>query len=152
MGKIAFCAGPVAALGLMATPANADTISFGATLDVACIFVVTDGTLAPNADYTSLSSENTGGSAAQVVLTALGGTPMVSFSTPNVSGSGDVSGVTPQVRYTSLDGANQAYTSAASSSSASDLADTYTVHAKIEDAGGFDAGDYTVTTVVTCSG
>ncbi|UOR14653.1 hypothetical protein [Qipengyuania aquimaris] len=136
----------------LASPVCAEPITFDASLVVTCTLVVTDGTLAPNSDYTSLSSENLGGAAASVTVTALGGDPTLTFDAPTITSTNDVSAATAQIKYSSLDGASQAYTSTQSTSTASDLADVYTVHAKADDAGGFDAGDYSVATAVTCSG
>lgn len=131
---------------------HAETIKFDTTLAAVCTLVVTDGALAPNTDYTSLSSENLGGSAASITVTALGGNPTLAFAAPTITSSEDVSSVTPQIKYTSLDGASQDYTSASSTSNSSDLADVYVVNAKAESISGFDAGDYSIATVVTCSG
>ena len=135
-----------------ASPAGAEPVTFDASLVVTCTLVVTDGTLTPNSDYTSLSSENLGGDAASVTVTALGGDPTLTFDAPTITSTNDVSAATAQIKYSSLDGASQAYTSTQSTSTASDLADIYTIHAKADDAGGFAAGDYSVATVVTCSG
>ena len=56
-------ASAVSVAGALTFPASiqAEPINFRATLLVSCIIVVTDGALAPNGDYTLLSSENTGG-------------------------------------------------------------------------------------------
>ncbi|MXO50296.1 hypothetical protein GRI42_03145 [Erythrobacter gaetbuli] len=137
---------------VLAAPIAAEPVAFDASLLATCSLIVSDGALAPNTDYTSLSSENSGGAAATVTVTALGSDPTLSFGAPTITSTNDVSGISPQIRYTSLDGASQAYTSAQSTSTSSDLADVYTVHAKAEDPGGFAAGDYSIVTVVTCSG
>lgn len=139
-------------LAVYAAPATAETVSLEATLEVSCTFVVTDGTLAPNGDYTELSSESSGGVAAQVLVTALGGDPVITFAAPSLTATGNVAGVVPQIKYSSTDGASQAYTSSSSFSASTRGVDTYTVHARAADASGFEAGDYAVTTVVTCSG
>lgn len=144
--------GSAIAAATFAVPSRAETVNLDASLQVSCSFVVTDGALAPNSDYTQLSSQNSGGSPAQVVVTALGGSPTITFAAPSITSTNDVSGVTPEISYSSLDGAAQTYTSSESFSTSSDLADIYTVDARAADPGGFDAGDYTITTVVTCSG
>lgn len=133
------------------TAVQAEPVSFRATLLVSCVIVVTDGVLAPNGDYTSLSSENVGGLPATAVVTALGGSPRLTFTAPTITSSADVSGVTPQIKYTSLGGANQPYTSSQTTYNQVGLLGTYTVNAQALKPSTFDAGNYTVGTVLTCS-
>lgn len=145
-------AATVASALTLPTAAQAEPINFRATLLVSCIIVVTDGTLAPNGDYTSLSSENVGGLPATAAVTALGGSPRLTFTAPTITSSADVTGVTPQIRYTSLGGANQAYTSSQTTYDQSGLLGTYTVSAQASKPSGFNVGTYTIGTVLTCSG
>jgi hypothetical protein len=65
---------------------------------------------------------------------------------------GDYSGSpTVSLKYTSLGGANQAYTSSASQYTSNNiLADTVTLNAKATDSSGFAAGNYRIQTTATC--
>ena len=147
-------ASAVSVAGALTFPASiqAEPINFRATLLVSCIIVVTDGALAPNGDYTLLSSENTGGLPATATVTALGGAPRLTFTAPTITSSADVTGVTPQIRYVSPGGANQPYTSSQTTYNQSGLLGTYTVNAQASKPTGFNVGTYTIGTVLTCSG
>lgn len=69
-------------------------------------------------------------SPAQVAVTALSGSPTISIAATSNTSTNDVAGVTPEISYTSSDGASQSFTSSQSSSTSSDLTDIYTVHGR----------------------
>ena len=137
---------------LIASPGKAANVTLSGTLTNSCILSLSvPGALAASSDGTTLTSETSGGLPATMALIALGGQPTVNFSAPAVSGpSGSTGGATTQIRYTSLQGASQAYTSGASSRIGGALLDTFTIHGRVSNTSGFTAGTYTVTTVATC--
>lgn len=137
---------------LTAAPAAAEQVTLSGTLINSCTLSLSvPGALAAASDGKMLSSETAGGLPATMALVAIGGAPTLTFAAPGVSGpSGSTSGATTQIRYTSLQGANQAYTSSQSSRVAGALLDTFTIHGRVTNDAGFAAGTYTLTTVVTC--
>ena len=139
---------------VFAQPAAAADVTLGANLVSSCtLALATPGVMTASASGTVLGSEQPGGSAATLTLVALGTLPTVSFSAPSLTASpgGWSASHTDEMRYTSTRGANQAYTSSSSSFSETGLTDTFTVHGRVTSADGFAAGNYTLTTVVTCS-
>ncbi|QPQ55270.1 hypothetical protein IC614_01230 [Allosphingosinicella flava] len=141
----------IAAISI-AAPAQAENVTFSAALVNSCVLSLSvPGTLAATSDGTTMTSETGGGLPATMTLVAVGAAPTVNFAAPSLSGpSASTSGATTQIRYTSLQGANQAYTSGTSSRAAGALLDTFTVHSRVTNNAGFTTGTYTVTTVVTC--
>ncbi|HTU09687.1 MAG TPA: hypothetical protein VMG08_02215 [Allosphingosinicella sp.] len=123
-----------------------------ANLGGSCILSLsTEGTLSLSGDATVLGSEQAGGLPAIMAVVAIGGTPQVSFTAPTLDApAGMPAGAQVAIRYTSLGGANQAYTSAASSSTNVRLLDTFTVHGRVTSPSGFQSGNYLVATVATC--
>ncbi|HEY6917098.1 MAG TPA: hypothetical protein VI381_05595 [Allosphingosinicella sp.] len=142
----------LASLAAQSSPALAENVTLSGTLLNSCLLSLSvPGVLAPSSDGTVLSSENSGGVAATLALVAIGGAPTVTFAAPSPAGPiASTSGATTQIRYTSLQGASQSYTSSASSRVGGALIDTFTVHGRIANSNGFAAGNYSVTTVVTC--
>ena len=129
-------------------------VPFNGTVVPSCILTVsTSGVLAMSTTGTELGSEQSGGNAAVLGITATGGAPTVLFTAPTMSIKPTTYVGTPTVslKYTSTGGANQAYTTAASQyKSANALGDTVTLNAKAVDATGFTAGSYRLQTTATC--
>ncbi len=141
-------------IAFAAAPVTAANVNLQANLVNSCVLSInSDGTMTANTAGTQIGSENPSGSAATFGLVAIGSLPTVSFAAPSLSASpaGWSETHTDSIRYTSNRGANQAYTSSQSSVTAGGLTETFTVHGKVDSANGFDAGNYTLTTVVTCS-
>lgn len=145
-------AAPLIAAIALAAPAQAENVTLSGTLINSCVLSLSvPGAIAATGDGTVMTSETAGGLPATMALVAIGGTPTVNFAAPGLSGpSASTSGATTQIRYTSLQGASQAYTSSASSRAGGALLDTFTIHSRVTNSAGFAAGTYTVTTVVTC--
>ena len=140
-------------IGLVSAPAAAANVSLSANLVNSCVLSIgSNGTMTAATTGTQIGSENSGGSSASLTMVAIGSLPTVTFAAPTLSSPAGWSAThTNSIRYTSSGGANQAYTSAQSTSTASALTDTFTVHGKVDSAAGFAAGSYTLNTVVTCS-
>ena len=151
-------AAAAAALALAAplAPAQAQTaVQFDGTVLASCILAIsTPGVLGVSASSgTEIGSEQTGGVAAVMTVTATAGAPTISFTAPAMSvAPGGYSGTpTVSLRYTSPGGANQPYTSSASQyTSTNALSDTVTLNAKATDSSGFSAGSYRIQTTATC--
>ena len=141
-----------ASLLALAAPAGAAEIRLNGTLLSSCILsLATPGQLALSADATTYGSEQAGGLAATMTVVAIGAAPTVEFTTPAVDApAGFAPTAQAEIRYTSLGGSNQAYTGAASSSSAVRLLDTFTIHGRIVSTEGFQSGNYAVRTTATC--
>ena len=144
---------PIVPLLALAAPAQAADVTLRGSLISSCILTLsTEGRLAASSDPTIVGSEESGGNAALMAVVAVGATPTVTFSAPSVEApSGAPSGAQAQIRYTSLGGSNQPYTSSSSSSSQVRLLDTFTINARVTSSNGFGAGDYVVHTTTTCS-
>lgn len=141
----------ILAAGLFAAPAEAVPVTLSGSVTNSCtLTVTTSGTMALSSDGTVLGSAQSGGSAATLSVSAAGSTPTLTFAAPSVASGASTSGATTEIAYTSLSGANQAYTSSQTSHTAS-LIDTFTVHGRVTRAAGFGSGTYTVTTLVTCA-
>ncbi len=125
----------------------------GAVVQSCVLSVTTPGVLGGNTNGTEIGSEQTGGTAAVLAITATAGAPTIAFAAPTMSLKPVTYTGTAAVtyRYTSPGGANQGYTSGASQyTSTNALGDTVTLHAKATDAAGFVAGSYRIQTTVTC--
>ncbi len=142
---------PIMFLAVTSTPAFAIDVVFDGIVTNNCILSVdTDGDLGFGTDGTTLSSELGEGRPAIVVVAALGAGPQVTVASPTFTEpAGQSAPSTPAIRYTSLSGANQSYTDQTTTSSAF-LADIYTINARLSNENGFVAGNYSVTTEVTC--
>jgi hypothetical protein len=145
----------VAATALFAaTGAQAadNTVTFTGTLVNSCILnLSTPGLLAAGSDGTSLSSESVGGLSAVMAVTAIGTKPTLTFAAPSLTAPNGIEGSpVTSIRWNSLSGKAQAYTSGASTATGVSLIDTFTVNSKVENTAGFPSGNYTVRTVVTC--
>jgi hypothetical protein len=141
------------ALLALCSPAEAADVTLSASLVNSCVLSLTSqGTLTPSSSGTTIGSEEPGGSAASVSMTAIGLLPTISFGAPGLTSSppGWSASPTVQIRYTSSGGANQGYTSSATTHSPTGLLESYTVHGRVQSATGFAAGSYTLRTVVTC--
>lgn len=138
------------------TPATAQTaIDFDGAVVASCVLsVTTPGVLGVSASSgTELGSEQPGGVAAVMSVTATAGAPTISFTAPTMSVKPTGYGGTPAVslKYTSPGGANQAYTNGGSQYTSSNaLTDTITLNAKATDSSGFTAGSYQIRTTATC--
>jgi hypothetical protein len=144
------------ALSLVPAVARAQTVvQFDGLVIASCVLTVsTPGVLAANASSgTEVSSEQSGGVPAVLSVVATAGRPTISFTAPAMSVKPGAYSGTPTVslKYTSLGGANQAYTSSASQYTSNNiLADTITLNARATDASGFAAGSYRIQTTATC--
>jgi hypothetical protein len=136
----------------LAVPADAVEIRLTGTLLSSCVLsLATPGQLAISGDAGSYGSENVGGLAATMTVVAIGAVPSISFTAPAMDAPAGFSPTAQaQIRYISLGGSNQGYTSAASSSSAVTLLDTFTIHGRILSSEGFQSGSYAVRTTATC--
>jgi hypothetical protein len=146
---------PVAALGMLActtVPAAAVDVTFTANLINSCILSLnTPGAMAVSTDGKTMSSENVGGASAVMLLVSIGAAPTLNFSAPTLVSPAGWSGTpTTSIKYTSLGGANQAFTTTSSTATAGVLIDAFTINTKVENATGFANGNYTVREVVTC--
>lgn len=151
MSNVAVKTGLVVAAFAIPSQALAETVTFSTTTTASCtITLSTGGSLAPSSEGTELGSEQPGGSAATISLLAVGNSPTVRFGTPNLTAPTGDSGSIPQIKYSSLGGASQNYTSSETTTTPGVLVDTFTVDAKVTNTGGFQAGTYSVSTEVTC--
>lgn len=144
----------VAAFCALAAPAQAANVNLTANLTNSCILTLgTTGLMTAAADGLSISSDHSGGTAATLTVVSIGALPTINFAAPALTSSpaGWSASPTVQIRYTSTGGANQAYTSSASSATLSVLSDAFTIHGKVISATGFAAGSYNLQTVATCS-
>lgn len=152
-----FAACSLLALGAFSAPsvAIADTVTFNGTLSDSCTVTATGaGTMTAAANGLSMGTEETGGSAAGLSVSAVGTPPLVSFTAPGVTSApaGYTGTPTASIKYSSSGASGQStYTTAASSSQLTGLAATYAVNGKVADSSGLASGNYTMTTVATCS-
>lgn len=132
--------------------AQAQPVNISGIVSNSCVLgISTGGTLAPSSDGRTMSSAQSGGLPGGFTLVAVGATPRVKFTAPVAETPAGFSGsAVASVRYTSLRGAQQDWTSTATTATAGALLDTFTVHGKIESDSGFASGRYNVQTVVTC--
>lgn len=158
VGWLKPCASAVGGLALLSAvqPARAQTnVTFDGTVIASCVLsVTTPGVLGLGLlSGTEVGSEQAGGVAAVLQVTATAGTPTISFTAPTLSVKPVEYTGTPTVslKYTSLGGANQSYTSSSSQYTSSNaLGDTITLNARAADSSGFPAGLYRVQTTATC--
>lgn len=136
----------------LAAPAQATEVRLRGNLIGSCVLTLsTEGRLSISGDATVFGSEETTGLPAIMTVVAIGGAPTVNFTAPTVdTPMGMPAGAQVAIRYSSLGGTNQPYTSGASSSSAVRLLDTFTVHGRVTSPSGFEAGTYVVRSVATC--
>lgn len=141
-----------APLLLSASSAGAIDVTLTANLINSCILTIsTPGQLTAATDGRSLGSENSGGVPAAFGMVAIGAAPTLRFQAPTLTSPAGWSGSpTVRIRYTSLGGADQAYTSATTTYSGSALLDTFTVQGRVDNDDGFAGGQYVVHTLVTC--
>lgn len=145
---------PMIVLIAGASPALAANVNLNANLVNSCVLSVgTNGVMTASSTGIQIGSENNGGSAAALSLVAIGSSPTVTFGVPSlsISPNGWSGSPTVAIRYTSTAGANQGYTSSQTTRTSGPLSETFTVHGKVDNADGFASGNYTLTTVVTCS-
>lgn len=140
------------ALALSSTVANAAEVRLRGNLAASCVLSLgSEGRLAISQDGTTFGSEEATGLPATLTVLAVGGAPSVQFTAPTADGpSGTLTGATTAIRYVSLGGTNQPYTSAASTGANVRLLDTITVHGRVIRPAGFEAGNYLVRTTATC--
>lgn len=160
MNKIvATAAAAITALGWSAS-AHAVDVDFTASLTGTCSLAVpTPGLLALNADGTELSSEEVGGLAAVATVLAIG-SATVTVGAPDLTVTAgatnyDATNEVVEVSYLGASGlstVSQSYTSSETTFNISTIPlSVLTVNAKVTNPASFDAGDYRVRTVVTCS-
>lgn len=136
---------------LWAAPAYCADVNFAGLVVNACILTPAPGTLGPEGDGVTLSSQGLGGAPATLAVVATGGVPSLTFGAPTVSTPGSFSGsATPAISYSSSGGILQALTSSTSTKALNGLIDTVTIQGRIVSTGGFPSGSYGVRTVVTC--
>jgi hypothetical protein len=128
------------------------TVAHAGPLDSCTLTISIGGSLRLGTSGSILSSELSGASKAVLLVSAVGAKPNLLLSAPVLTNSPTGYNNAPQVmmKYASLAGANQPYTSAATSYTATSLIDTITIDARVIDTQGFKAGTYTVGTTVTC--
>ena len=144
----------LALMAPFAAPARAANVDLTASLVNSCVLTIgTSGVMTAASSGTQISSENSGGTAATLTVVSIGSAPTISFSAPSLTVSPASWSATPtvEIKYSSLGGANQAYTSGASSTSLAALTDSFTINGRVTSASGFAAGSYTLRTVATCS-
>lgn len=147
-----FTAASVAILSAGVAPVYGADVNFTGIVTNSCVLnLSTAGVLAPTADGTTLASETGGGAAAVLAVVAVGTAPTLNFSAPTVTTPNGFSGnASATIRYTSAGGANQGYTSSATTARAGGLLDTFTINSQVSGPAGFASGTYGVRTVVTC--
>lgn len=151
MLKLHLCA--IAATFLISGTAQANNdVTFTGSLISSCVLnLSTPGLLSASTDGTTLSSETSGGTSALLAVVAVGTAPTVSFGAPTLNApAGAASGSTTSIKWTTLSGKNQAFTSNTSSASGLSLIDAFTVNTRVQNSSGFASGNYTVRTTVTC--
>lgn len=133
------------------TAKAADVVFTGSLINSCVLNVSTPGVLGPSSDGQTLSSETGTGVAAIMAVVAVGSSPTLSFSAPTLQTPAGFSGsATTAIRYQAISGHTQAYTTGASSMTGGSLLDTITINSRVQNAGGFASGLYTVRTTVTC--
>ena len=140
-------------IGTMATGAKAQNVNFTSSiLDSCTLSLSIAGQMNPGAEGTSISSENAGRAAVMAVV-AIGTKPTVEFGAPTLTQAPEDYSGTPlaEISYSSLGGADQEMTSSTSSYTSTLLLDTITLNAQVSDSNGFVGGEYTLTSVATCS-
>ena len=147
-----------AVFGLVALAASqaagATDVNLNALLISSCtLTLATPGVMTASLAGTVIGSEQSGGTPASMTIVSLGVLPTISFAAPSLTAKpgGWTASHTDEIEFTSTRGANQSYTSSSSSFVETGLTDTFTVHGRVTSAEGFAAGNYTLTTVVTCS-
>jgi len=145
---------PLAALAVAASwtsIASAETIRFAGVLDAGCTLIVTDGLLAANSDYTILSSEEVGGESARLDVTPLGGAVKIDFG-PLIFNSDTVTYPTKtEIKWRTQSGFSRGYSDPAPQQYLSSNPEIYEVDVRATAPGGFDAGDFEILTIATCS-
>ena len=137
----------------VANSAKAQNVNFTSSiLDSCTLSLSVAGQMGPGGDGTSISSAN-GGRSAVMAVVAIGTKPTIEFAAPTLTQTPSGYSGTPlaEISYTSLGGANQEMTSTTSSYQSNLLLDTITLDAQVSDSGGFVGGNYTLTSVATCS-
>ncbi len=134
-----------------AVPAWSADINFAGVVVNACILTPSAGTLGPEGDGRTLSSQGLGGAPATLAVIATGGIPSLTFSAPvATTPTGFAGSVTPGISYTSTGGILQALTATTSTKALNGLLDLVTVQGRIASTAGFPSGSYGVRTTVTC--
>lgn len=147
-------------LCLTSGPSFAVDVDFTASLTSTCSLAVpTPGLMALNADGTELSSEEAGGVAAVATILAIG-SATVTVGAPDVTVTAgatnyDDTNEVVEVKYLGASGLStvtQAYTAGQTQFAIGTIPlSALTVNARVTNPASFDAGDYRVRTVVTCS-
>jgi hypothetical protein len=153
---IAIAACSMLVLASLATPASAadnDTVNFSGSLSDNCSVVASPGTLGAAADNLSLSTEESGGSAASLSVTSVGTLPEVDFAAPAYGlTTGSYTGTpTAAIKYAGTNAASQtSYTSSSSVSQLTGNSASYVINGRLSDSGGFLTGTYTMSVLATC--
>jgi hypothetical protein len=141
-----------ASIAAVSCPAQSANVTFSATVANLCVLTLTSaGTLAPSANGTILSSEESGGVNATLGVVATGTNPTLNFTAPALTGpSGSTAGATKEIGYTAAGGGTQGYTTGATTLTVSRLLDVLTVKGRVTNSNGFVAGSYGLSSTVTC--
>lgn len=145
-------------VALAAGSANAENVDFTGTLTSACTLAVpTPGLLALSTDGTVLGSEEVGGLAATATVLSIGSST-VTVGAPSVVASPagyDDTNEAVEVKYVGQGGlslVDQSYSSGQTQFATGTIPlSNLVLNAKVTNTDSFDAGDYTVRTVLTCS-
>jgi hypothetical protein len=141
------------AVAVVCSPLLLPGVAVAQLLPSTCVLTINNsGVLASNENATELGSEQSGGRAAALSVTATGLTPTIIFTAPTLVERPGSYSRTPVVsmRYTSIAGANQPYMTTGSGYRSSLLTDLITINAKAVDPLGFSAGNYRLVTTATC--
>jgi hypothetical protein len=141
------------AMAVMCSPVLLPAAVTAQLLPSTCVLTISNsGVLASNENATELGSEQNGGRAAALSVTATGLTPTITFNAPTLVDRPGSYSRTPVVslKYTSVAGANQPFTTTGSGYRSALLTDLITINAKAVDPIGFSAGNYRLVTTATC--
>ncbi len=134
-----------------AAPALCADVNFAGIVVNACILTPSAGTLGPEGDGRTLSSQGLGGAPATLAVVATGGIPSLTFSAPVATTPAGYGGsAAPAISYSSSGGILQALTASSSTKALNGLLDLITVQGRIVSSNGFPSGSYGVRTTVTC--
>ena len=157
MSGYRFAAFPFVLLLSMTGIAHAVDVEFDGTVTNSCTLAIgTPGAIGLSGTSNNLSSENAGGVTAIVNVTSIGANS-VTVGAPSLSttpGTYDSTGEAVQVKYTGTAGlslVDQDYTATETSFGVDTIAiSTLLVDVQATNDNGFDEGDYTIATTVTC--
>jgi hypothetical protein len=141
----------VASSLLLPCVANAATVTFSGVITNSCTLTLnTPGRLAStSASGTQFHSES--GGTALVAVVATGLSPSVTVNAPTFTAPAASASSVAEIKYSSLTSGVHDYASSGSSYNMVGLLDTLSIDARLTNPAGFTAGNYSVSTVVTCN-